>query len=429
MFNKLSYIFTDNDNSFEHMIFNKDYEESMYSNESHSNDQLNDLDAEIFNLKELANSTLNADFDETTINMESILNTSESSDSGYVECQLLASNLSSSDLKINSHSAERLKHDEKSRDSGYEECQPLASELLPSDLKMNVHSKERLQHDEKSTNICIGESQLLNNEVHSGDLKINVDTESAQPLDIICLNDSVTGSNKSITDAQLLESNLNISDIPVIIDVSSELLDNVQSSITEKKKTEVSSVPISLECNYEEKCVGDKNTSEIDKKSNTNCDNTIIIKKEDSKEDAFKKILVWPESKTTKKKIKQKERLPSVLTSDKWITIMKAKEEEKRMQIEKKEEEKRIRLEKRKAQEEMKALAKKIKQEKIETAKKIKLEIKNKPENKVKRAAKKKDKDEKKLDNEQKEDSEIETKDSVKSTIPRKKTIKNKSKN
>jgi len=69
-----------------------------------------------------------------------------------------------------------------------------------------------------------------------------------------------------------------------------------------------------------------------------------------SPENALKDILVWPQPKNTKKKRVQTERLPSVLTSEKWLEVMKAKEEEKQRRLEKKEEERRLDCRKEKKQ-------------------------------------------------------------------------------
>lgn len=84
---------------------------------------------------------------------------------------------------------------------------------------------------------------------------------------------------------------------------------------------------------------------------------------------ALKDILVWPQPKNTKKKRVQTERLPSVLTSEKWLEVMKAKEEEKQRRLEKKEEEKKIRLQKREKAKQIKLAAKRIKLEKRDEAK------------------------------------------------------------
>lgn len=69
-----------------------------------------------------------------------------------------------------------------------------------------------------------------------------------------------------------------------------------------------------------------------------------------SPENVLKDILVWPHPKNTKKKRVQTERLPSVLTSEKWLEVMKAKEEEKQRRLEKKEEEKGLNCRKEKKQ-------------------------------------------------------------------------------
>lgn len=118
--------------------------------------------------------------------------------------------------------------------------------------------------------------------------------------------------------------------------------------------------------------IGDTNSNKICDKNDLECDRKIIFNNKSSVENTLKNILVWPEAKIAKNK-KQKERLPSVLTSDMWINIMKAKEEEKQVQLQKKEEIKKIKLEKREVVKKQKLEAKRIKQEKIEAANQIKL--------------------------------------------------------
>lgn len=83
-----------------------------------------------------------------------------------------------------------------------------------------------------------------------------------------------------------------------------------------------------------------------------------------SPRNALKDILVWPQPKNTKKKRVQTERL----LSEKWLEVIKAKEEEKQRRLEKKEEEKKIRLQKREEAKQIK-LAKRIKLEKRDEAK------------------------------------------------------------
>lgn len=100
---------------------------------------------------------------------------------------------------------------------------------------------------------------------------------------------------------------------------------------------------------------------DLDSMVKANCARSGDLITFNSTADTLNNILTWPKPILSKKKRIQKERLPSVLTSDQWIGIMKIKEEEKKLLLEKKEEEKRNRLKKREDAKQIKLKAKKIK--------------------------------------------------------------------
>jgi len=142
---------------------------------------------------------------------------------------------------------------------------------------------------------------------------IGNDNSSALNFDLNSLDDSqFQDSILNVIDLNVSEISLTENDI--VLPIAIESVTNEEVYDSEPNVTEVSN---RLDCN--------DNINNI----STNQSSNIIVKTQ-SVDEVFNKLTLWSNKKTSQKKRKAMEHLPSVVTAQEWLEIMEAKDKDKK---------------------------------------------------------------------------------------------------
>lgn len=211
--------------------------------------------------------------------------------------------------------------------------------------------------------------------VKTANAVVNIDQSDSLDLPLIFDESSNLISNEHLEQIHVEEINENLENLSHELNLSTSVM--LASHCARPKTTlhsvqpetalhsvhpETTSPLVKSTINTENSCPPISVCYPLQDVSNSNCREKKVI---DSRMPSpFKQYLYWPKEKVLKQKVKNnKEKLPSVVTTDHWLKYQNNRDEKKRRFEEEKEQRKKIRLAKAE-----------IKKEKIESAKKKKLE-------------------------------------------------------